>query len=110
MNLRQLARDSQRGKAPMETSQHGPRGADAALLRRALETLEAFRELLRALSPADIHAAVARASLETAGESHSVYWSVYRARHELLIEVVSTQLATFKQLVHARLEPETSGR
>lgn len=89
----------------MANSHHGVGEArDAALLRRALETLEGFRELLRALSPAEIQAAAARSSLATSSEMHAVYWSVYGARHQLLVDVVSTQLATFKQLVLPHLQ------
>jgi hypothetical protein len=76
----------------------------SAVVRRALEMLNAVKHLLRSLSPSDVRATANRVYLGRVDDQHDVLWQVFSRRHEVLTEVFASQHAAFAQLARTFLD------
>jgi hypothetical protein len=72
----------------------------SAIVRRALDIVDAVAHLLEAISPAEVEASADRAHIGRFPE-FAGFWKVYSVRHRVLSEVFSTHRATFAEQARA---------
>jgi hypothetical protein len=80
------------------------------LVRRALDMLDAVRQLLRALSPSEIQATATRVYLGRLDGQHEVVWTVYGRRHQVLTDVFTSQHSAFAGLARAFFDQRRPSR
>jgi len=93
-----------RGSNNVESGATDDDAATAAIVRRALEMLDAVKQLLDALSPSEIQATAARVFLGRLDGRPDVLWNVYGNRHQALVAVFASQHAAFTQVARAFFE------
>lgn len=79
----------------------------AAVIRRALDIVDAVAHLLEAISPEEVEASGDRAQIaHVAG--FAGYWRVYSLRHRVLTDVFQTHRANFTDLARSFLAKRRS--